>query len=262
MDTTGLSNQRETILVKLYNLAASVLGLGMMLNANSAQAGPETFATTNTTTVDGSDGNVYAAPNNYIGTPYQTTGMSVVENGASATLNYYTAFSGIDSVNGYNVGYADVFFGGVGAGYAISLGDETANGGVSQAGVYEVSSEKTSQQIWGARSGITYGQGFNGGQTAYTVVTGGSLLEGVTITDTLMKNGEYDLAITFGNLPFDVVQAFESGGLTAFWGTGDCANGAFVEVSEPASYAALLLGVMMIGFISWKRGAPNSNSKT
>jgi hypothetical protein len=165
--------------------------------------------------------------------------MSVVENGSSATLNYDTAFSGTDTVNGYKIGYADIFFGGIGAGYAISLGGETGNGGVSQAGVYAVSSEASSKQLWGGRSGTTYGQGFNGGQTAYTVVTGGSFLEGVTISDTLMANGQYDLAISLANLPIDLVQAFENGSLTAFWGTGDCANGAFVTVPEPASYGAL-----------------------
>ncbi len=247
--------------MKLHNLTACLFGVGLMISAGGAHAGSETFATSNTTTVNGSDGTAYTAPANYIGTPYQTTGMSVVENGSSATLNYYTAFSGTDSVNGYNVAYADIFFGGIGAGYAISLGDEVANGGVSQAGVYAVSSAASSQQIWGGRSGITYGLGYNGGQTAYTVVTGGSFLEGVSITDKLLANGQYDLAISFDNLPFDLVQAFENGSLTAFWGTGDCANGAFVEVSEPASYGALLLGVMMIGFISWKRGAPGNNSK-
>jgi hypothetical protein len=248
--------------MKLYYLAGCLFGLGLMLNAGSAKAGPETFTANNTTTVDGSDGSIYTAPNNYIGTPFQTTAMSVVENGSTATINYYTAFNGSNVVAGYTVGYADIFFGGIGAGYAISFGDQTANGGVSQAGVYKAGGEASSQQIWGTRSGVTYGAAYNGGQTAYTVVTGGSLVEGVTITDTQMMNGQYDLAVTFGNLPFDLVQAFENGSLTAFWGTGDCANGAFlVQVSEPASYAALLFGVLMIGFISWKRGAPNTNFK-
>ena len=230
-----------------------LLALGIALSAGTALASPETFTTINTTTVNGSDGNAYTAPNNFIGTPYQTTALSVVQNGSSATLNYYTAFSGSDSVNGYNIGYADIFFGGIGAGYAISLGDQTANGGVSQAGLYALSSEAASNQVWAGRSNVIYGQGFNGGQTAYTVVTGGSLLEGVTITRTLLANGTYDLAIGIENLPFDLVQAFENGSLTAFWGTGDCANGAFMAVPEPASYGALMLGVMAVGFIGRRR---------
>ena len=221
--------------MKKYNFALCLLTLAMMLHTRTALAGPETFTVSNTTTVDGSDGNAYIAPNNFIGAPYQTTSMTLTEIGTSATINYYTAFSGTDSVNGYNVGYADIFFGGIGAGYAISLGDQTANGGVAQAGVYKVSSALSSQQIWGNRSGIIYGQAFNNGETAYTVVTAGTLLESVIVTDMLMANGQYDLSITFGNLPFDLVQAMEDGSLTAFWGTGDCANGAFMAVSEPAS---------------------------
>ncbi len=236
-----------------YMLVRGLLAGGLILSAGSALAGPETFSTSNITTVNGSDGNAYTAPNNYIGTPYQTTGLSVVENGSTTTFNYYTAFSGTDSVAGYNVGYADIFLAGVGAGYAISLGAQTGNGGVATAGLYSGVSDLSSNQIWGSRSGITYGSGYNGGQTAYTVVTGGTFLEGVTITDTLMGNGQYDLAITLSNMSFDVVQALDNGSLSIFWGTGDCANGAFNAVSEPASYAALIVGVMMIGFISWKR---------
>ena len=238
----------------LYKIGC-LLGLGLIFGAGQALAGPETYTASNNTVVNGSDGNAYAAPSNFIGAPFQTTGMSVVESGSSATLNYYTAFSGSDAVSGYTVRYADIFFGGIGAGYAISLGDQAANGGVAAAGVYAVSSEASSRQVWGARSGVTYGLGFNGGQTAYTVVTGGTFLEGVTVTDTRMGNGQYDLAISLDNLPFDMVQAFANGSLTAFWGTGDCANGAFVSVPEPASYGALMLGAMVLGFVGRKRGA-------
>jgi hypothetical protein len=228
-----------------------------------ALAGPETFYTTNNTTVDGSDGSVWAAPNNYIGNPYQTTGMSVTQTGSSATLNYYTAFSGTDSVNGYNIGYADIFFGSTaGSGYAISLGDETMNGGVATAGVYQIGSGNslTSQQVWGGRSGIVFGSGYNGGFAANTVVTGGNFLEGVTITDTLMANGLYDLAITIDNLPFDVVQDFENGTLTAYWGTGDCNNGGFAAIPEPVSFWLMIFGVSMVAFVSWRKGAPNENA--
>ncbi len=244
---------------------AAILACGLMLNAGAALAGPETVTMYNTTTVDGSDGNLYAPPNNFIGAPFQTTAMTVTENGTSATINYLTAFSGNIAVDGFNVNYADIFFGGIGAGYAISLGQQTANGGVSHAGVYTADIGKTSQSIWGSRSGATYGLGYNGTQPAYTVVTGGSYLEGVTITDTLLGNGQYDLSLTFKNLPFDLVKALESGALTAFWGTGDCANGAFqdnglVIVSEPASYGALIIGVMMIGLLSWKRGQSKDSS--
>ena len=142
--------------------------------------------------VEGSDGTPYP----YVGDNYQTTGVDVSASGSNVTLSFTTLFSGNENVAGYTINYADVF---LNNGLAISLGDETANGGLAQSGLYQVGSYLTSQQVWGGRPGVIYGQGYmmNGAvQASPTVLTGGTFLEGVSVADTLSSNGTYDLAIT------------------------------------------------------------------
>jgi hypothetical protein len=50
-------------------------------------------------------------------------------------------------------------------------------------------------------------------------------------------------------------------GLGIALSAGSAQASEFVQIPEPASYGALLFGAMIIGFISWKRGAPSANSK-
>ena len=198
--------------------------------------------------VEGSDGTAYP----FVGDNYQTTGVDVSANGSNITLSFTTLFSGNENVAGYTINYADVF---LNNGLAISLGDQTANGGLAQAGVYTTGSYLTSEQIWAGRPGVIYGQGYlmNGAVHASpTVLTGGTFLEGVSITDTLNSNGFYDLAISFADLP----ALNTATGL--FWGTGDCSNGgvyagASTAVPEPSTLALFAIGLVGISVLRFRR---------
>ena len=198
--------------------------------------------------VEGSDGATYP----FVGGDYQTTGVDLSRSGSNVTLSFTTLFSGNDNVAGYTINYADVF---LNDGLAISLGDQTANGGIAQAGLYRTGSYLTSQQVWGGRPGVVYGQGYlmdGGVHASPTVLTGGTLLEGVSVSDTLKGNGYYDLAITFADTP--AVDAATG----IFWGTGDCGNGgvyAGIEtaVPEPSTVALFAFGLIGLTVVRSRR---------
>lgn len=237
MTTVTKSTVRRDLILAVF---LGLIGLAVTFSAN---AGPMHMLNTS---VQGSDGNTYS----YIGDAYQTTGMSFANVGGTDTITFTTAFNGTDNVNGYNVGYADVFIGGM----AISLGDEGANGGLG-AGLYQTSSYATSKNIWGQRSGIIYGQGVNYNGTTYdapTVLTGGTFLENVSITSALV-NGFFDLSISFADTAAFENQLAQYG---VFWGTGDCSNGAvYADVPEPASIAMMLMALTGFWFMVRPRQA-------
>lgn len=234
-------------------LVSLVAGLALSLPAGVAFA--QSYTITNTTTVDGSDGKAYTYPTNFIGgTTYQTVSLTVSQTGSTATLSYITGFSGNANAGGYTVGYADVFFGGIWSGTAIAMGDQKLS-----TGVYTVQSAETSQQLWNGR-GVTYGAGYGPNDSAVdTVLTSGKLQSSmpIALTQVPITSGQYagyyDLSFTIQDLPFNMVKDFENGSLWALWGTGDCANGAFVQVPEPAGVALFGLGVLGLSIIRSRR---------
>ena len=238
--------------MKLVSLCT---GLALSLPAGIASA--QSFTMYNTTTVDGSDGNAYTYPNNYIGGPtFETIDLTVSQTGSTATMSYITGFSGNETVGGFNVGFADIFFGGIWAGTAISMGDQKL-----ATGLYTVKGAETSQQIWNGR-GATYGIGYGPSDNAVdTVLTSGKLNSSMptALSQTLITSGKYagfyDVTFTIQNLPFNMVTDFENGTLSALWGTGDCANGAFVAVPEPAALGVFGLGVLGLSILRRRRKA-------
>jgi hypothetical protein len=209
-----------------------------------------------------------------IGTGFGTsglveTGTVLAGGGYSIDLTYTTQFSGTESVGGQPVSYADVFLRSGNAGFssspfglAISLGDQAANGGLA-AGLYSVSSAATSQQLWGQRSGYVYGGQYSAGagQAGYdadTVLTGGTKLSGASYTSTLLADGDFSVDIRTV-LHGAQATAFEDLGFDAFWGTADCANGAFMAsvaaVPEPATIAVLGAGLLGLCFMRRSRSS-------
>jgi hypothetical protein len=185
--------------------------------------------------------------------------------GATVLVNfqYTTDFSGVFTAGGLTIRNADIFLGAGGPGspdytYAISLGDQGANGGIA-AGFYSVLSYRSSADIWSARPDTVYGGAYGlsaadtPGQPGYTawaaptVLTAGNLLSGVTIGETPLGHGQYlldaQIALT------DAQAAQFAGGMDVFWGTGDCGNGSFLAqisdlpLPEPCSLAVLSSGV-------------------
>ena len=155
--------------------------------------------------------------------------------GVLVDFTYLTQFSGSETLSGQTVNYADIFLnagGGYGAGgftYAISLGDQSSNGGVA-AGFYQVASDLTSQDIWSSRPGYIFGGAYGAtanmapGQTGYTasaaptVLTGGEFLSGVTVTDKSLGLGWYQMNAEIEMTPAQA--AYFANGMDVFWGTG------------------------------------------
>jgi hypothetical protein len=218
----------------------------------------------------------FSGPNPYvaqapIGAEFTTDSLTVQASAAGAGVlvdfTYLTQFSGSATLAGQTVNYADIFLnagGGYGAGgysYAISLGDQSANGGLA-AGFYEVGSALTSQDIWSSRPNYIFGGAYGAnanmapGQIGYTasaaptVLTAGQFLSGVTVTETNLGQGWYQLSAEIDMTPAEA--AYFADGMDVFWGTGDCANGAFMAefsslpMPEPCSAAVLLSGLFYL----------------
>ncbi len=199
----------------------------------------------------------------------------------SIDLQYTTLFSGYESLNGQQIYYPDIFLRSTESGYsnapfnyAISLGDEKANGGLS-AGFYSVSSYLTSQQVWSGRSGYVYGGQYTNsiayqpgtpgysGYNAPVVLTAGTQLAGAAVT-TGQSGSAYTVSAQITLTAAEAAGFID--GADVFWGTGDCANGAFLaEVSptgggsptgvvpEPAALLLVGVGVGCIGLVRRKQ---------
>ena len=272
---------------KIAIVAASAMTLCMQVSAHAS-----TVTLQNTTDVvsyvSGSGGGPTSAyyggsdVGSSIGSNFATSQLAVsatkLGNGNYAiNLQYTTLFSGSESLNGQQIYYPDIFLREPGAGYssapfnyAISLGDETANGGLS-AGYYSVSSLENSQQLWSNRSGVYYGGQYTNsttyqpGQVGYAgynapvVLTGGSKLAAATVT-TGQSASAYTVTAQL------TLTAAEAAGIIdgsdVFWGTGDCANGSFLAsipagvggptgspVPEPSALLLLAAGVGSLAFV-------------
>ena len=265
-------------------------------SAFDAQA--DTVTVQNTTDVVAYGTGSSGGPTNYygnsavggpIGSNFATSSLAftstLLSNGNySIDLQYTTLFSGNESLNGQQIYYPDIFLRSSEAGYsnapfnyAISLGDETKNGGLS-AGFYSVSSYLTSQQVWSGRPGYVYGgqytssTAYQPGQAGYAgynapvVLTGGNKLLDANIS-TGQAGGAYTVS---AQLTLTAQEAAGFGdGFDVFWGTGDCANGAFLAefsptgnggptgspVPEPAALALVGVGMGCIGLVRRKRTA-------
>ena len=188
-------------------------------------------------------------------------------------LQYTTLFSGSETVGNATVYYPDIFlrnapggYSNAGFNYAISLGDEAANGGLA-AGLYATTSYLNSQQVWSSRPGFGYagqytnttayqpGQAGYTGYLAPTVLTGGTKVANVSVTNAQQAGGAYVVDVS---LTLTAAQAaIFASGADVFWGTGDCANGSFLAtlsamgtppalVPEPATLALLAAGLLTI----------------
>lgn len=185
-------------------------------------------------------------------------------------LKYYTSFDGNDQ----GAHYADIFLGNNPTspntfGYAISLGDETANGGSSTAGFYQVSSatEKTSEQIWSSKS-ATYGGEFQGTDGKWraspTVVTAAATKDSafstsISETTTNADPGYgYLVDVKLVASATDFNSLFGQG-LSVFWGTADCSNDAikslmaFAPTRVPEPVTASLFGAGLAGAFVMRR---------
>ena len=184
------------------------------------------------------------------------------------TFSYTTQFAGTEMVNGVQVGAADIFLAGASGvfSYGIALGDQAQNGGVA-AGFYQVQSAATSQQIWGGRAGFVYGGGiaantqFQPGQAGYavtampTVITAGRLLSGATVGTVSEGQGwnQWNVSVQLTQSE----AAMFGQGMSIFWGTADCANGAFLanvpELAVPEPASLFILATAAGGVIFWRR---------
>lgn len=213
-----------------------------------------------------------------IGSGFDTSSITVNyapvgANSVTIDLKLNTQFNGDDQL-GYTTRYADLFLRtpstGTPAGafnYALVLGDQSSNGGLTTAGLYADPTYKTSLQVWNGRSGYIIGgefvqSGANGSAAAPipTVVTGGELLQDATVTQS-GGPGAYTVDVTL-TLTDSIAAAF-AGGFDLLWGTGDCGNDAVFgtvsmlptnDVPEPGTLT--LVGAGTLGLLMLRRKRP------
>jgi hypothetical protein len=269
-------------------IAAIVAGFGFFASPASAScSGTGTLTCTDTTKVEAYNGTSFASTytgNGFIagvgdvlqsaGDPFDTdkliATLSDHRGVTTLELKYYTSFNG----NEVGAHYADIFLGNNAAspntfGYAIALGNQQTNGGLSTSGFYSVTSstEMTSEQIWSSKSG-TYGGKFQGTDGAWryspTVVASNATNQpgfttSVVETTTAADPGYgylVDVKLVANNTDF---AALFGGGLSIFWGTADCSNDAIqavlafnpVHVPEPVTLS--LFGAGVIGAFAIRR---------
>jgi len=246
-----------------------LLALSASLVCAVAHAAPIDIS--NTTVVDGSDGHDYTAVSpNFDTTRLGLTGGSA-PTGFTLSLDYTTTFNGSATIGGVTANYADIFLRAPDAGYssapftyAISLGDQAANGGQA-AGLYSPKTVATSQSIWASRTGYVYGMAYSATTTstnyaAPVVMTSGTEVAGTSVATVLTDTGKklagqelYTLDVTLSGLSWAMADTLEKG-FDIFWGTADCANGAFLatdtsplfKLPEPPAAPFAAMGWLMV----------------
>lgn len=201
------------------------------------------------------------------GPVFNTSQVEVLISGLTIEFKFLTQFSG----SALGAHYADIFLASDPLNpdsfdYALALGYQASFGGLA-AGLHAISpgDYQTSIDRWSTVSGATYGGQYVSpsdslSYDAPTVVTGGALQAGWTITANQGPSGDgtypYLLDITMTALNKSTfLSAFPNSGFGAFWGTGDCANDAIYFTAslppttqgtpEPATLAMMgsLLGL-------------------
>ena len=217
-----------------------------------------------------------------IGSPtYSTPQATISFVGDTVDIKFTTGFSGTDTTydtpqyGNVTVHAADIFLksgggsaipGPGGFDYAISLGLDTADGGMA-AGLYTTASEETSQDIWGGRTQFYYGgayatagtcpvnvAGCANSQEAPTVLTSGTQVAGVNVT-TSSTAGTFDVKLAGTGSGIGQLEGLFSD-FDIFWGTGDCSNApiwgnvaGLTNVPEPSSLALLASAVFGFAFL-------------
>lgn len=201
------------------------------------------------------------------GPDFDTKKVDVSVTNQSLEFKFYTQFDGDD----LGAHYADLFLATDPLhpdtyDYGIALGFQAPYGGVAK-GFYALSPAdyKTSFDIWSGKTKFIYGgkyvspnDGLN--HDAPTVVTGGTLVPGWTVTASQSSSGDatypylLDITITASNSN-DFLDVFNDITFSAFWGTGDCNNDSVYignidppqNVPEPASLVLFASGLLAFG---------------